>query len=124
MHSKEKISQLLRGVFWDYNIDPFDAYLIALGQHESIEHIDKNYAFKRIFEVLSWYELNEIFTLDYIKSQLNDDINYQFKNPAIKRRYDLLRSILFGKTLSPSGWSDENRKRLKASILSDRWNRP
>lgn len=123
MFHNDVIEQKIRNVFWDYNINPHELYLIATDKKPGKGFFNKEYLLKRLLERLSWYEIIEIFGIDYIKVNLTPKIIFGIRNPILKRRYEFIRKVLQGEALSFTGWSDENRKRLKSSVLSHRWNR-
>lgn len=123
MLSKENIEKKIKSVFWDYNVDPGELYQIVLEKKHGEGFLNKEYVFKRILERLSWYEIIEIFGLDFLKRNLTAKIIFEIRNTTLKSRYEFIRKILQGETLSFTGWSIENRKRLKSSVLSHRWNR-
>ena len=116
--TKEK-NHLLRGIVWDYNIKPIDLYLVSIGERSSIGSFDKKKAFLRIIERLSWYELLQLYEIQFIKENLTKELIKKIRNETLKNRYEILYQILRGRTLPSAGWNSENRKRLKASLLSD-----
>lgn len=118
MQNKE---YLLRGIVWDYNIKPIDLYLISLGEKPPVGTFDKEKAFLRIIERLSWYELLQLYEIQFIKENLTEELIKKIRNETLRNRYEILYQILRGKTLPTAGWNPENRKRLKATLLSDRW---
>lgn len=120
MIDKEKIQLILRGVIWDYNIDPYLLYLISLDKKPAIGNFNKKKAFLRIIERLSWYELLQIYDIKVIKENLTEDVIKEIRNQTLRTRYEILYQILRGRTLPSAGWNPENRKRLEASLLSDR----
>lgn len=124
MLTKENIGKKIESVFWDYNIDPDELYQIVMEKKRGKGFLSKKYILKRILERLSWYEIIEIFGLDFLKKNLTAKIIFEIRNTTLKNRYEFIRIILQGETLSFTGWSVENRKRLKSSVLSNRWNRP
>lgn len=121
MLSREEINKKIKSAFWDYNIDPDDIYLIALDKKIAGGIFSKEKILVRLIERLSWYELIDLFGKDYFKVNLNKQLINKIRNPGIRQRYEYIRQLLQGEVVSSAGWSDQNRKRLKASILSDRW---
>lgn len=120
MISESEIREILKGVVWDYNIDPYDLYLITLGKKEPIGWFNKERSLIRFIERLRWYDLLEIFGAEFMRENLTDKLIAKLYPPGIRKRYELIYSILHGEAVSPSGWSAENRERLKASVLSNR----
>lgn len=120
MISREEIANKIKAAFWDYAIDADEIYLIALGKKASNSFFSKEKIFIRLIERLSWYELLDMFGKEILKMSLTKSIIAKIRDPEIRSKYESIRRILQGETLPASGWSDQNRKRLKASILSDR----
>lgn len=121
MLDRETINRTLKGVIWDYNIDPFDIYLIALGKKESIGFFNKERSLLRLLERLSWYEVLLVFETDFLKENLTRNLISKIRNVQLSERYELIRKILHGETLSLTGWDIKNRERIKSSLLSNRW---
>lgn len=120
MSNREEIQNILRGVIWDYNVDTYDVFLISIGEKSPLGMFNKRKAFLRILERLSWYEILKIYDLQLIKKNITNDIINKIQIETIRHRYEILYQLLQGNTLLSAGWNTENRKRLKASLLSDR----
>ena len=120
MLNKNEIVKMVKGAIWDYAIEPFDFYLIALGKKAKLGFFNQERALLRLLERLSWYELLALFGKDFLKENLTVELITKIKRPEIRQKYDLARKVLQGGAISTTGWSAENRKRIKASILSDR----
>jgi hypothetical protein len=114
----ESIYQKIQSAFWDYNIDPSKLYLILLDKNPSIGSLTKEKILLRLIETLSWYEILDLLGKDYLRKNLTKDITNKIRNSVLRERYEYVRRILQNEALSSSGWSDENRKRLKTSIPS------
>ena len=86
-----------------------------------------DYEFKlilnRMLERLNWYEILDILGIDLIKQLLKPEIISKLRNKEIRERYETIRRILFKEPLPYSGWDPEYRKRIKATLLSNRWYR-
>lgn len=117
---KEKIRKLIKSVFWDYNVDPDEIYLTVLGKNSTKGFFTKEKILLRLIERLSWYELIDLLGKNYLAKNLNKTIIEKIRNPQIRHKYESIRKILCGQAVSTAGWSNQNRKRLKASVLSDR----
>ncbi|MCF6271091.1 MAG: hypothetical protein L3J41_15370 [Melioribacteraceae bacterium] len=122
MISKKEISKKINSAFWDYNIDPNDIYLIVLGKKEGTGFFTVEKILIRLLERLSWYEIVDLFGKEFLTKNLSPSIIKEIRNPEIRNRYEFIRRILQRETLSHTGWGFENRKRLKSSVLSHRWN--
>ena len=115
---------MLKGTVWDYNIDPYDLYLVAIGKKEPIGWFNKERCLARFCKTLSWYQLLHVFGTDYLRENLTPEVVQMLWPWELRERYEIIRGILHGEAVSPSGWSPENRKRLRASVLSDWRYRP
>lgn len=118
--SREEVNKILRGVFWDYNVEPYELYQIALEQSSETGFFSKETILLRFIQRLSWYEIQSIFTTDYLKNNLTPSLLKRIRNKQIKHRYELIRKVLRAETLSFTGWDFENRKRIKSTVLSNR----
>jgi len=124
MLSREEKDKKIKAAFWDYNIEPHNIYLIVLGKREEKGFFTREKILVRLIETLSWYELIDLFGIEFLVKNMGQSIIAKIRNPEIRVRYESARKILQGEAISDSGWSDKNRERLKASLLSDRWYRP
>jgi hypothetical protein len=120
MTFEEKYNKLVK-IFWDYNI-PYDS-LKKIIQHQftSLDKYTHDLIIKRTLERLDWYDLLNILGKEKIKEILTSDIIKKIRNKELKARYERIRQILFNEAVPVSGWDPENIKRIKSSILSNRW---
>jgi len=117
---KEKISKI-KSAFWDYNICPQDIYMVVVGKKEGSGIFTREKILIRLLERLSWYEIIDLFGKEFLRKNLRQAIISKIRNPEIRNRYEFIRRILQKETVSFTGWSVQNRKRLESSILSHRW---
>ena len=118
---RKEIIKKIKSVYWDYKIDPAEIYLTIIGENTAKGFFSKEKILIRLIERLSWYELIDLVGKEYLTKNLNKTIIEKIRNHQIRNKYESVRKILQGDAVSPAGWSNQNRKRLKASILSDRW---
>jgi len=121
MLDRKTINRIFKGVIWDYNIDPYDLYLIALGKKNNIGFFNNERSLLRLLERLSWYEVLQVFETDFLKENLTTKLVSKMRNVQLREKYELIRKILHGETLSLTGWDIKNRERIKSSLLSNRW---
>lgn len=124
MLDKTYIEETLSPIFWDYEVDVNRLYLITLGKESAYLFFTKEYILKRILERVPWYSILKLYGKDYLTQNLTHELIEKIRNQEIRNRYELVRKVLHGEPVPPTGWSLENRTRLKNSLLSDRWNRP
>ncbi len=122
MSDKEKY-KILKSIFWDYNTDLLPLDKIIEKDLNSIDNYDFRLIINRMFERLNWYALMDILGIDLIKKLLTPEIISKLRNKELKDRYERIRRILFKEPLPISGWDPEYRKRIKATLLSNRWDR-
>jgi hypothetical protein len=120
MLSSKEINKKIKAAFWDYNIDPHNIYLTALGKKTGAGFFTREKILVRLIERLSWYELIDLFGKEFLIKNLSQSIIGKVRNSEIRNRYESIRKILQGEAVSNTGWSNKNRRRLKASLLSDR----
>lgn len=123
MPDKTFIKETLDPIFWDYDVDVIQLYLITLEQEPGYAFLTREYILKRILERVPWYSILKLYGKDYLIHNLTHELIEKIRDREIRNRYELVRKVLHGKPLPPTGWSAENRSRLKNSLLSDRWNR-
>ena len=121
--NKAGIQTALRGIIWDYDVDPDELFEVITGKREKSGPFDAERIFVRMLERLSWYELIELLGLEFIKNHLSEDIIRKIRFKALRGRYETIRKILSGDPLSFSGWDHEYREKIKHTLLSNRWYR-
>ena len=121
--NKAAIQTALRGIIWDYDVDPDELFEVITGKREKSGPFDAERIFVRMLERLSWYELIELLGLEFIKNHLSKDVIRKIRFKALRGRYETIRKILSGDPLSFSGWDHEYREKIKHTLLSNRWYR-
>ena len=121
--NKAAIQTALRGIIWDYDVDPDELFEVITGKREKSGPFDAERIFVRMLERLSWYELIELLGLEFIKNHLSEDIIRKIRFKALRGRYETIRKVLSGDPLSFSGWDPEYREKIKYTLLSNRWYR-
>lgn len=121
--NKAAIQTALRGIIWDYDVDPDELFEVIIGKREKSGPFDAERIFVRMLERLSWYELIELLGLEFIKNHLSKDVIRKIRFKALRGRYETIRKVLSGDPLSFSGWDHEYREKIKYTLLSNRWYR-
>jgi len=119
--NREEVNQILKGVVWDYDIDPYELYLVTIDQKPSFGFFTKENILLRFLERLTWYELQSLYDKEYFKKNITAALLNRLKNKQIRQKYEFILKILRGEAVSFSGWDTENRKRIKSTLLSNRW---
>lgn len=120
MSDNEKYTKLQR-LFWDYNITTELLNIIIDRQFEKLDKYTHDLIFKRMLERLDWYDILDIAGVEQIKKVLHSEMIQKLRNKELKVKYEKVRQILFGEPLPSTGWDTDFIKRVKSSVLSDRW---
>lgn len=124
MELDEHKRKLIKRAFWDYNFEPEYVVAVVTGTLPGEGWFDKNYFLRRMMEMLSWYDLINLFGFEFMNNSLTPELISGINLTPVKERYELYRKLLSGETVSPAGWSDENRRRLQSRVLFKRWYSP
>jgi len=119
--SKKEAVKHLQMIIWDYDIDVDDLYDVLFKKKEKAGHFDFNKVFIRMLERLFWYDLLAITGIDFIRENLTSEIIKKIRIVKLREKYEYLRQILSGESVSLSGWSVEYRESIKDTLLSNRW---
>lgn len=117
------IETLLAPILWDYRIHPYEFYQVAIGNKAQIGHFNQEKALIRILERLNWYDLINLFGMEFLKKYITLELVSKLRFKDKRRKYEVVRKILHGETVSFPGWNSETRQRLEHSLLSHRWYR-
>jgi hypothetical protein len=123
MLQEDEIRSKMKTIIWDYDIDPYELYEIAIGKRDRVAHFDFERVMIRMLERMQWYDLLDIFGVDFFKEKLTKSLIEKIKIKEIRHKYEFAREFLQGETISVSGWSPEYRKEIRNTLLSDRWYR-
>ena len=121
--TQERIEHILKPILWDYRIEPYEFYLVALGKKGTLGLFTSERALIRILERLNWYEILELFNVDILKEQLTPGLIAKIRTRELRKKYEFIRKILQDEPVSFSGWDHDNRQRVKHTLLSNRWYR-
>ena len=116
----EIIERKLKPLFWDYVVNPAEAYEVLVGRRRQAGPFDRERLLIRLLERLSWYDLLAVLGPEGVKSALTPKIIQKLRFPYLKERYEFIRRILHAEPVSFTGWSPENRERIGAAFLSHR----
>jgi hypothetical protein len=111
----------LKNIFWDYNIIHLPLKNIVNKQFDSIDKYEFDLVINRMLERLSWCDLMDILGVDLLKIILVSSSINKLRSKELKDRYERIRRILYKEPLPLSGWDPEYIKKIKTTLLSDRW---
>ena len=121
--AEQHVISLLKPIIWDYRLDPLDFYRIALGQQAGQGWFTQEWALRRLLERLNWYDLIDLFGLDFLKVHLTPQLVAKLRIKELRHRYEIARCLLNQQPLPLSGWDSQTRQRCQDAVLSNRWYR-
>ncbi len=121
--STEEKYKILKSIVWDYNAEQLSLDKLISGDINSIDEYEFKFILNRMLERLNWYELIDILGMDILKKLLTPETINKLRNKELRERYERIRRILYKESLPFTGWDPEYRKRIKATVLSHRWDR-
>ena len=119
--SIEEKYNTLKKIFWDYNIDLLPLNKIVNKQFDVIDKYEFDLIINRMLERLGWFDLLDILGVDLLKKILASGSMNRLRSNELKDRYERIRRILFKEPLPLSGWDSEYIKKIKTTLLSNRW---
>lgn len=66
---------------------------------------------------------NALVGIKTVQENLTTEYIQKFRVPELRDRYERVRRILYGETVSPAEWSVEARQRRQSTLISNRWYR-
>jgi hypothetical protein len=121
--NKKEILSRMKLLTWDYDVDPWKLYEVITGKIDKAGPFTREMVFLRMMERLSWYDCIHLLGIEFLRKELEPSLIKKIRFKALREKYEFARKVLQGKTVPSSGWSAENRERIKHSLLSDRWYR-
>jgi hypothetical protein len=118
--NKDALRAVLKSIIWDYDVNSDELFEVITGRREKAGPFDAERLLVRMVERLSWYELIDLLGIKYIKDNLNESAIKKIRFNLLRERYETIRQILSGATLSFSGWNPEYREKIKHTLLSNR----
>ena len=121
--NKSEIQKLLKPILWDYHLDPYELFELVTGAKKQAGTFTPETALIRMLERLPWYDLVNLFGIDGLTRLITPEIISRLRLKELKEKYEFVRKVLQGETVSFSGWSPEYREKIRHTLLSDRWYR-
>jgi hypothetical protein len=120
---RDRIRDIMRHVVWDYDVDPYELYEVAVGTRDAIGHFDAERVLLRMLERLSWYDVLDVLGIDELRTRLVPPLIARIRHEDVRERYEYVRKILQGEALPLSGWDPASREKIRHTLLSHRWYR-
>jgi hypothetical protein len=125
LKKNDTIRRLLKPYLWDYNTNPLAFYFFTkTGKYSGAMPLDLDRSIIRLLERMPWYDLIDLFGLPGLKKMITRERICFLRDPLLKEQYEFARQLLHKEPVSISGWRPEYRKKIKATLLSDRRYRP
>lgn len=113
----------LRSIVWDYQVRGDRLLQVLHGLREREGPFDQEKLLLRGLERLPWHEVLDFIGKDRLKELVTPERIARPRFPEQRRRYERIRKILQGETVSFSGWDPRQREAYRRSLLSNRWYR-
>ena len=120
---KDRIRGIMRHAVWDYAVDPYELYEVAIGKRGKVGHFDAERVLLRMLERLPWYDVLDLLGVDGLRTLLVPRVIARTRHEDVRERYEYVRRILQGETLPLSGWDPASREKVRHTLLSHRWYR-
>jgi hypothetical protein len=93
MSSEEKL-EIIKSLFWDYDVNPEEALPVLEGKSERIGSISKHELFIKILNFVPWHTIREIFPERMLPQLLSDQVINGLFPPILRERYQYVRKLL------------------------------
>ena len=118
-----ELTRIARTIVWDYRYRPEDVADVLRGSRERVGHLDRPALFVRMLQTMPWQRIVTALTLDEVRALLTPETIARLWPPSLRERYARIRGLLRGDPVPPAEWSADHARRLRSSVLSDRWYR-
>jgi hypothetical protein len=111
----------LKRLNWDYDISPEEIFAVINGEKTHAGHWDLDALLVRMLERLSWYDLLDFFTPEFLAQKLTTEFLKKVYAEEKRAKYERLAKILRGETVPFTKWGSEYREQCKNTLFSNRW---
>jgi len=111
----------LKRINWDYNIPIKDLFAVVKGERLRAGFWTRDKLLVRMLEKMSWYELLDFFSPEFLAEKLAPLFLNQLHNPEKRAKYERLGKILRGEPVSFTRWGAENLTAIRNTLFSNRW---
>ena len=126
--SHEQRMKMATNLVWDYDSEPQEILQVIEGQQDRVAGLDADDLFVRALKEAAWHTIVELFGIDNVRRRLSQENIARLWPPALRERYERVRKLLRGETVSVAGWgSSDSRQRIRETLrertFSNRWYR-
>ena len=100
--SYEERLELMRGLMWDYNIEPEHCLEVLEGTREKAGHYNEETLFRKLLESYRWFTILKILPPERILELLTENVINSLRFKSLSNNYAFIRKELQG-ALSASG---------------------
>ena len=123
MADDRELIRVARTIVWDYRYRPEDVADVLCGRRERVGHLDRPALFVRMLKTMPWQRIVGALTLDEVEKLLTPETIARLWPPSLRERYARIRGLLRGDPVPPVEWSAAHARRLRSTLMSDRWYR-
>lgn len=99
---RDRIRTIMRHVVWDYDVDPYELYEVAVGKRAKVGHFDAERVLLRMLERLPWYDVLDLLGVDELRARLEPGLIARIRHEDVRERYEYVRRVLQGEPLPVS----------------------
>ena len=118
-----ELTRIANTIVWDYRFPAEEVAQVLRGRRERVGHLDRPALFVRMLQTMPWQRVVTALTLDEVRTLLTPETIGRLWPPSLRERYARVRRLLRGDPVPPAEWSAEHARRLRSTVLSDRWYR-
>lgn len=93
MSTQEKL-QIIKSLFWDYEVNPEEAIPVLEGKGDHIGAISRHELFIKILNFVPWHKIREMFPESMLPELLSDQVINGLFPPVLRERYKYVRKLL------------------------------
>ena len=113
----------LQSITWDYQVRGDRLLQVLHGLREREGPFEQEKLLLRVLKRLPWHDVLDLVGKELLKTLLTPAGIARLRFPEQRQRYERIRKILQGETISFSGWDPRHREAYRRSLLSNRWYR-
>jgi hypothetical protein len=86
---------ILKKIFWDYEMQGNELQDILQGNILRAGHLDKEGIYARMLSSLNWYVILDLAGIDHLEEVLSDAVIGRLHSKDLKKKYAIAKRILF-----------------------------